>query len=228
MLEYCCDACGKLFYRFPSQVRGVSKTCSKECRYALQKETLKGKGNPNYKKGIHCSPSFCKCGKEKDYRANACAICSGASLPKRPEYRKTDEEIIEAAAHHTSYFNIAQAIGVPRRRVKEVLDAHNIDTSHFCVCKDRPIGFEKVFTYHAKRNNMLVRRYLLLYEVFPYHCAMCGLEDEWNGSRLTLQLDHIDGDPCNNFIENLRWLCPNCHTQTSTYCGRKARGKSKK
>ena len=35
--------------------------------------------------------------------------------------------------------------------------------------------------------------------------------------QITLQLDHIDGDPANNMIENLRILCPNCHTQTETF-----------
>lgn len=35
-----------------------------------------------------------------------------------------------------------------------------------------------------------------------------------------LQLDHIDGNPFNSVLENLRILCPNCHTQTHTFAGR--------
>lgn len=39
----------------------------------------------------------------------------------------------------------------------------------------------------------------------------------WNGLPLCLQVDHIDGDHTNNLVENLRFACPNCHTQTDTY-----------
>ncbi len=49
-----------------------------------------------------------------------------------------------------------------------------------------------------------------------YCCSECGI-NEWNGKSLTLQIDHIDGNNQNNLIENLRWLCPNCHTQTDTW-----------
>jgi len=48
-------------------------------------------------------------------------------------------------------------------------------------------------------------------------CSECGQGEEWNGKPLTLELDHIDGKAYNNTIENLRILCPNCHTQTPTF-----------
>lgn len=49
-----------------------------------------------------------------------------------------------------------------------------------------------------------------------YKCSACNIS-EWNGKELTLQIDHIDGNNKNNLIENLRYLCPNCHTQTDTW-----------
>lgn len=48
-------------------------------------------------------------------------------------------------------------------------------------------------------------------------CKKCGLPPEWMGEPLTLQVDHIDGNSDNNNPENLRLLCPNCHTQTPTH-----------
>src|SRR5271166_5621357 len=44
-------------------------------------------------------------------------------------------------------------------------------------------------------------------------CLLCDLS-EWMGETLVLQLDHKDGDNNNNKRENLRGLCPNCHSQT--------------
>lgn len=52
-------------------------------------------------------------------------------------------------------------------------------------------------------------------------CLICGGGNIWNGKRLVIQVDHIDGNPCNNYLENLRFICPNCHTQTSTFSNRK-------
>ena len=50
-------------------------------------------------------------------------------------------------------------------------------------------------------------------------CEVCGIVD-WNGKKLSFELDHIDGDRTNHRIENLRIICPNCHSQTDTFRGR--------
>lgn len=51
-------------------------------------------------------------------------------------------------------------------------------------------------------------------------CSECGLGPNWNNKPLTLQVDHIDGDNQNNDLDNLRLLCPNCHSQTETFAGK--------
>ena len=49
-----------------------------------------------------------------------------------------------------------------------------------------------------------------------YKCSECEIT-EYNNKPIVLQVDHIDGNNKNNLIENVRWLCPNCHSQTSTF-----------
>jgi hypothetical protein len=61
------------------------------------------------------------------------------------------------------------------------------------------------------------RRFLI--EKHGYRCDICGLSD-WQNKPITLHLDHINGDSDNNQISNTRLLCPNCHSQTDTWCGR--------
>ena len=52
--------------------------------------------------------------------------------------------------------------------------------------------------------------------ILKNQCNECGIES-WNGKELKCELDHIDGDRTNHKLENLRILCPNCHSQTETF-----------
>lgn len=47
-------------------------------------------------------------------------------------------------------------------------------------------------------------------------CSIYGISSEWNGKPLTLQIDHINGNSDNNNYDNLRLVCPNCHSQLET------------
>lgn len=66
----------------------------------------------------------------------------------------------------------------------------------------------------------------VLTETNGYYCDVCKIGD-WNKRPITLQVDHIDGNPSNNEPENFRLICPNCHSQTSSY-GSKNKGRGRK
>jgi 5-methylcytosine-specific restriction endonuclease McrA len=69
------------------------------------------------------------------------------------------------------------------------------------------------------KNRGVVRRRLIRDGTLGTGCHICGL-DEWLGEPISLQLDHINGDGKDHRLENLRFLCPNCHSQTDTFCGK--------
>jgi len=64
-----------------------------------------------------------------------------------------------------------------------------------------------------------VKRYLLKEGIKENKCERCGLF-EWMNAPISCHLDHINGDSHDHRLENLRILCPNCHSQTETYCGK--------
>lgn len=111
------------------------------------------------------------------------------------------------------------------------LKEEGIDVSHLIMNKKK---YQRKQRYYKKLENVLCKgiRYngqrlitrLCEDKLIEYHCAICGNPGNWNGKKLTLTLDHIDGDHYNNTLENLRILCPNCHSQTSTFCGKTKHG----
>lgn len=70
---------------------------------------------------------------------------------------------------------------------------------------------------YTNRTHLKIR--LIEENIIEYKCGICNNTGDWLGNKLTLQLDHINGINNDNRIENLRFLCPNCHSQTITYAG---------
>jgi hypothetical protein len=68
---------------------------------------------------------------------------------------------------------------------------------------------------------------LVLIKERGHVCESCG-NSKWMGKDIPIQLEHIDGNNNNNIKENLKLLCPNCHAQTDTYCGKNIPKKSEK
>jgi len=88
--------------------------------------------------------------------------------------------------------------------------------------KTRPPGkpLSEVLLEGGSRRNVKMR--LLRAGLLDNRCTICGLED-WLGQPLSIHIDHINGVRDDHRLENLRMLCPNCHSQTETYGGRNLR-----
>lgn len=104
--------------------------------------------------------------------------------------------------------------------IQKRLKQYNISIDHFKQTSNKQLSDEEVFCKNSIASQHTVRNRYIKCENIEYKCALCGIGDVWNGSPLTLQLDHVDGNNKNNLLENLQWLCPNCHSQTKTFAGK--------
>ena len=104
----------------------------------------------------------------------------------------------------------------------------------FCTNKCRGDYERNVVTKEKFYNGLITERVTLrriLSMERGYFCSVCFIT-EWNNKKIVLQVDHINGDAGNNNPDNLRLICPNCHSQTDSFGGRnkgngrKARGLS--
>ncbi|WP_050515545.1 HNH endonuclease signature motif containing protein [Streptomyces rimosus] len=75
----------------------------------------------------------------------------------------------------------------------------------------------------SRRTKTSLLRRALDDKAVPRRCGACGLGGSWQGRRLVLEIDHINGNRLDDRIGNLRYLCPSCHSQTSTFGRRTAR-----
>ena len=83
---------------------------------------------------------------------------------------------------------------------------------------------EEILIIGSKISSNSLRKRLLSESVLNFECSCCKLT-EWNNKPISLELDHINGTSNDNRLENLRLLCPNCHSQTETYRGKNIKGK---
>lgn len=83
--------------------------------------------------------------------------------------------------------------------------------------KKKPIEFFLI--EHGTSNRGHLRNRLVKEGILEYKCSKCGI-NSWLGKKLGLRLDHINGVNDDYRINNLRLLCPNCDSQTNTYCGK--------
>ena len=144
----------------------------------------------------------------------------------------TDKEFIDLINSSSSYRDCLKKLNMSHGRhsydlLKQRCLELNISTSHFTTVfiPNKKVELDSILVENSTyKNNRRLAKRLVSENKLEYKCKECGNCGSWNGKSLTLQLDHINGNHTDNRIENLRFLCPNCHTQTETY-GSKCRAK---
>ena len=148
---------------------------------------------------------------------------------KSKVYQVSDEEFKTIIKNSFSYSDCLRALGlgtsggsstdILKRRIQEL----GCSTEHF----NRGISgaykkytMEEILIENSTYANIASLKQRLIKEGYlKYQCECCGIS-EWQGKFISLQLDHKNGNNRDHRIENLRFLCPNCHSQTDTYAGK--------
>lgn len=226
--EYKCTNCKKVIYRYESTVRNSDRIfCCKKCVHEYQKYALMGKNNHMYKTGKYCNKK-CACGNIKDTRSIVCATCAGKSFtcntPKTSDgwalEVRTDEEIATAVTKFSSISEVAKYLKVSRSWLTKRIKRLELSIEHFKKCSYRPNKKENILCKNSKVTHGTLRAFILKHKIIEYICCECGQGDSWKDKTIILELHHINGNNKDNRIDNLVFLCPNCHTQTTTYRGK--------
>lgn len=148
-------------------------------------------------------------------------------------YETTDEQFVNLLKTSTNISEVLFKLGYSVKgnswafsKIRQRMTDLNVDNNIFKgkspliqTVKERKVNKKDLFRENCKHARSILRRTILKEGLIPYKCEICGVT-EWNDKTLSLELDHINGINNDNRLENLRFLCPNCHSQTSTYGSR--------
>jgi len=162
----------------------------------------------------------------------------------------TKENLEEAVTKCKSFRQLIQYFGLKEsggsyNNFKKRIDEYKIDISHWgnnayrqgwnrgltraTSNKMKNIGYtkEEIFVENSSVSTRVVRSYLEGETSFIHMCEICK-NTEWMGQKISLDLDHKNGNNRDNRRENLQFICPNCHAQTHTYRGKNINKNKKK
>jgi hypothetical protein len=144
----------------------------------------------------------------------------------------SDQEIIDAAINSNSAMSAASKLGIKY----ETFRVHAKRLGVFFTnqsgkgnkkCRKNGSGkfslTEILEGKHPTYQSNKLRMRLFSENIKEEKCEICGIK-EWLNKKISLEVDHIDGNRYNHKIDNLRIICPNCHSQTETYRGKNKSG----
>ena len=158
-----------------------------------------------------------------------------SSRKSSPIWQIPENELRAATATSTTITGILRVFGFAsagqkHRILLTRLRSLAIDFSHIPLGRHAGLGrsfgggvqkpLSEILVEHSTFHRQHLKKKLIKEGLLPERCVLCDQGPVWCGQPLVLTLDHINGTNDDNRFWNLRLLCPNCHSQTSTFCGK--------
>mgnify|MGYP001167283172 CR=1 FL=1 len=188
------------------------------------KEFESGNAYAGHKTAVHskvecavCKKLVASCGYKKHLKFHdriLTAICENKKCNK--EFLKGYEKQRFCGTHCANSFKIRKHREIRCSDCGSLIDYQKLLRVKWqSLCKECIL--KKFFTDNTSCRQNILRRYIILFNLKEEKCIKCNTLNEWQGFPLTLHLHHIDGNRRNNRLENLGFLCLNCHSQTDNY-----------
>lgn len=149
---------------------------------------------------------------------------------------KHDAAIVDAVAQAKCISDVLRNLDLPthganHKTVQRLIDEKGLSTDHFDADAVRARGkstyaYEDIFCVDSKYSRSALSATVQRLGVLKYQCVWCKNEGEWLGEPMSLVIDHINGINNDNRVDNLRYLCYNCHSITPTFAGRNVKHRS--
>lgn len=151
-----------------------------------------------------------------------------------PIWTKSKNEIQKILNESNSFVQVLEKLGLcghsgNHRTLKERIKLDNLNTEVLKakrtekirqVSIKNTIPLSEIMTENSNFGTNHLKRRLIKENILEYACERCGNKGEWMGNKLVLQLEHKNGRSRDHRLENICFLCPNCHSQTETYAGK--------
>lgn len=144
-------------------------------------------------------------------------------MPNHNAYNLTEAEVKTAIENTDTMGAAAQYLKCNDRTFKKYAEKYGLYkvTGQY----HRKFKIEDIFDgKHPQYKTSHLSKRLVAEGFKEYKCECCGIS-EWNGKKISLDLDHINGDSSDHSLDNLRLMCPNCHSQTDTYKSKNRKNK---
>jgi 5-methylcytosine-specific restriction endonuclease McrA len=130
----------------------------------------------------------------------------------------TDEQLIEAFIENSHIGKVSVKFNLPTITIWRRLKKLGIELK--TVKNNVKIPIQEILEgKHPYYQTFKLNKRLIKENVLENKCSVCNI-DNWNNKPIGLHLDHINGNSTDHTFKNLRLICPNCHSQTETYCGK--------